>query len=159
MKVFISHKNTDTSLALTVQSEFKRLGIDAYLDVLDSSLIGDGEALTKHIKKKLNECTDIIVVMSDSTKKSWWVPFEIGMSAQIDMPTVTFLKDNVELPDYLSYWPRLRKLDDIIKYVLARRKTQADFNYKYSYFSNQSEAYRRSVETPMFYENLKKELR
>lgn len=45
-------------------------------------MVNDGKALTEHIKENLNSCTDVIVVMSELTKKSWWVPFEIGMSAQ-----------------------------------------------------------------------------
>lgn len=51
--------------------------------------------------------------MSDSTRYSQWVPFEVGMSAQNDMPTATFLQENVALPDFLEYWPRLKQPSDI----------------------------------------------
>ncbi|OUQ13608.1 hypothetical protein B5E87_05795 [Massilimicrobiota sp. An142] len=94
MKVFISHKDVDSAQALLLKKEFQSLGVDAYLDVLDSSIKNGGKSLTEHIKNQLNNCTDIIILMSESTKESWWVPFEIGMSAQIDMPTATFLKEN-----------------------------------------------------------------
>ena len=110
MKVFISHKDADSLQALLIKRAFENEGISAYLDVLDSSINGGGKALTEHIKDQLNQCTDIIVLMSEATKYSWWVPFEIGMSAQIDMPTATYLKDNVVLPSYLSYWPRLKTI-------------------------------------------------
>lgn len=30
--------------------------------------------------------------MSERTYTSWWVPFEIGLSAQKDMPMVTFFE-------------------------------------------------------------------
>jgi len=102
MKVFISHKSTDSTSANQVQQAFRNLGVDAYLDLLDN-FAGEGEKLTAHIKEQLNKCSDIIVVMSETTKASWWVPFEIGMSAQIEMPTATYLVSDVELPDYLSY--------------------------------------------------------
>ena len=121
MKVFISHKSTDASIASSIHQEFKKLGVDAYLDLLDS-FTGDGKKLTAHIKEQLNKCSDIIVVMSSSTKTSWWVPFEIGMSVQVEMPTASYLTANVELPDYLSYWPRLRNLSDIAKYITVRNK-------------------------------------
>ena len=103
MKVFISHKQEDSTQAMLIQQAFKNNGISAYLDVLDKSIRNGGRELTEHIKEKLNECTDIIVLLSHNTMYSWWVPFEIGMSAQIDMPTASFLSEDVDLPSYLTY--------------------------------------------------------
>lgn len=156
MKVFISHKQEDANLAMFVQYVFDQCHIDTYLDVLDSSITGDGKALTEHIKQNLNSCTDLIVVMSEQTKASWWVPFEIGMSAQLDMPTATYLLTNVTLPDYLSYWPRLRSTSDIKKYVQVRDHVRNRMRYdeKYYYQRNQKE-----YETKAFYDALKRELR
>ena len=93
MKVFISHKKEDGSRALLVKDALDKKGVPSYLDVLDNDTANDGKALTDHIKTNLNSCTDVIVVMTESTKKSWWVPFEIGMSAQKDMPMRRTLKD------------------------------------------------------------------
>ena len=156
MKVFISHKKEDSAQALTVQSAFSKNGVITYLDVLDSSLNGGGKELTDHIKKNLNLCSDIIVVMSAVTKNSWWVPFEIGMSAQVDMPTASFLKSDVELPSYLSYWPRLKLISDIDKYVAVRKRTEQIMNEQYGYYDV---ANRRATEIRIFYEALKRELR
>lgn len=66
--IFISHKNEDAALA--IQSTFSKNGVTSYLDVLDSSITSGGKELTDHIKNNLNLCSDIIVVMSDSTKYS-----------------------------------------------------------------------------------------
>ena len=121
MKVFISHKSTDSSIAAQINREFARLGVTSYLDVLDS-FSGNGEILTAHIREQLNKCSDIIVVMSTATITSWWVPFEIGMSAQVDMPTATFLTSSITLPDYLSYWPQLKRISDIEKYVSIKKQ-------------------------------------
>jgi hypothetical protein len=152
MKVFISHKSTDASSAYQVQQAFKGQGVDAYLDLLDD-FSGEGEKLTAHIREQLNKCSDIIVVMSNTTISSWWVPFEIGMSAQKDMPTATFLTASIPLPDYLSYWPRLTKISDISKYVLIRNRvwrTDALF---------ESRMYASVNSTSEFYRQLKAELR
>lgn len=159
MKVFISHKNVDSIQALALKRAFEKDGVSAYLDVLDSSIRDGGKFLTDHIKMQLNQCTDIIVVMSETTKLSWWVPFEIGMSAQIDMPTASFLKENVELPGYLSYWPRLKTLNDIATYVGVRRKTERELNEQYGQYRLSGISDRRKLETPVFYDNLKRELR
>ena len=156
MKVFISHKKEDSGLALTIQSAFSKNGVTSYLDLLDSSITSDGKELTEHIKNSLNTCSDIIVVMSDATKHSWWVPFEIGMSAQVDMPTASFLKSEVVLPSYLSYWPRLKTISDIDKYVAVRKKTEQDITNRYGQYSFVN---RKAFETQTFYEALKRELR
>jgi hypothetical protein len=152
VKVFISHKSTDASTAAQVQRAFTNLGVNAYLDLLDS-FSGDGEKLTAHIKEQLNKCSDIIVVMSTVTITSWWVPFEIGMSAQIDMPTATFLTSSVALPDYLAYWPKLTKISDIAKYVSVRNRvwhTDALF---------ESRTVSSTYNTGEFYRQLRTELR
>lgn len=156
MKVFISHKQEDSSLALFVQSVFTQYDIDTYLDVLDSTITGDGKALTDHIKQNLNSCSDLVVVMSNQTKTSWWVPFEIGMSAQLDMPTATFLLTSVTLPEYLSYWPRLRSTDDIKKYVHVRDRIHSNIRYDQNYYYQRNQ---KEYETKAFYDALKRELR
>ncbi len=152
MKVFISHKSTDSLSAKQVQQAFQSQSVPAYLDVLDD-YSGEGEKLTAHIKEQLNKCTDIVVVMSESTKTSWWVPFEIGMSAQIEMPTATYLVKSVALPDYLTYWPRLKDTSDIAKYVMVRNRVwRTDSSYENRAFSTTSS-------TKEFYRQLKAELR
>ena len=156
MKVFISHKNEDSALALAIQNAFSKNGVQSYLDVLDSSITSGGKELTDHIKNNLNSCSDIIVVMSDSTKNSWWVPFEIGMSAQVDMPTASFLKSEVVLPSYLSYWPRLKTISDIDKYVAVRKRIEKAINDQYGRYAFEK---RQSIETRVFYDALKLELR
>lgn len=159
MKVFISHKDADSLQALLLKRAFEDEGVSAYLDVLDSSINGGGKTLTEHIKNQLNQCTDNIVLMTEATKHSWWVPFEIGMSAQIDMPTASYLKENVVLPSFLSYWPRLKTINDVSTYVSVRKKTERILNEQYSNFELSSVSNRRKIETPIFYENLKRELR
>ena len=157
MKEFISHKNLDQEIALRIQTVLKNKQVDAYLDLLDDAITGKGEALTMHIKQKLNECTDILVVMSENTKSSWWVPFEIGMAAQKDLPTVNYLQAGVMLPDYLSYWPRLKNDSDLVKYVDARnivkRKILQERMDRGSVYAS------AASETERFYNELKMQLK
>ena len=127
MKIFISHKQEDSDTANRLAGELRLLGIPYYLDILDSTVTTSGRALTEHIKRNLNDCTDIIVIMSEATRLSQWVPFEVGMSAQNDMPTATFLKSSVSLPEFLEYWPRLKYTSDIATYVSARREVQNEY--------------------------------
>ena len=154
MKVFISHKKEDELRALWVKRTLDENGVSSYLDVLDNEIANDGKALTEHIKKNLNSCTDVIVVMTESTKKSWWVPFEIGMSAQKDMPTASFLSSDVELPDYLSYWPRLKNSDDIATYVDVRQSYEESYILEHYGLSSANK-----IDTHAFYQELKRKLR
>ena len=130
----------------------KEIKVDYYLDVLDNSITENGKELTNHIRANLNKCTDIIVVMSNITKFSQWVPFEVGMAAQKDMPTATFLKEDVSLPDYLQYWPRLKKSTDIREYVSARNDVEREYRAIYEFASQQRK-------TEHFYDVLKQRLK
>ena len=156
IKVFISHKNVDSEEALQLKRAFEQNRVHAYLDVADTHIAAGGKALTDYIKKQLNLCTDIIVLMTSSTEKSWWVPFEIGLAAQTNMPTATFLRSNKPLPSYLSYWPRLKTVKDIAKYVSVRKNVKSLILGSYKGYSEND---RRKKETELFYESLKRELR
>lgn len=152
MKIFISHKLQDSATANLIAKELKEIKVDYYLDVLDNSITENGKELTNHIRANLNKCTDIIVVMSNITKFSQWVPFEVGMAAQNDMPTATFLKEDVSLPDYLQYWPRLKKSTDIREYVSARNDVEREYHAIYEFASQQRK-------TEHFYDVLKQRLK
>lgn len=154
IKVFISHKQEDSYVANKIANELKALKVPYYLDILDNSITKSGKELTDHIKQNLNDCTDIIVVMSETTRFSQWVPFEVGMSAQNDMPTATFLQENVSLPDFLVYWPRLKQPSDIIKYIVARTEVQREYTLKYLFETIET----RRSQTAKFYDVLKRRL-
>ena len=148
MKIFISHKQEDSDTANRLAGELRLLGIPYYLDILDSTVTTSGRALTEHIKRNLNDCTDIIVIMSEATRLSQWVPFEVGM------PTATFLKSSVSLPEFLEYWPRLKYTSDIATYVSARREVQNEYAKKSIYEMAQT----TKSQTERFYDVLKRRL-
>lgn len=153
MKVFISHKQEDTKIANDIIERLKLNSIDAYLDVLDDVMF-DGEILTNHIKDKMSTCTDILVVISNLTAQSWWVPFEIGVASEKNFPIVNFIVNGIQLPDYLSYWPQLTKLEQIDNYV--KIKKLEDLKFKLSKELRETKDYNP---TNTFYRNLKESLR
>lgn len=157
-KFFISHKQEDQYAALCVKDALIENGVDAYLDLLDNEICDDGEKLTNHIKSKIRECTDIIVVLSERTKFSWWVPFEIGMASQKDMPISNYLLSAQKLPDYLDYWPRLKTLDDIAEYVRTRKQTAEQVSRERAVFESVFGDSSKISETQRFYAELKKKL-
>lgn len=156
MKFFISHKKEDEYTATRIASELRLLGVSFYLDIMDNSVTRNGKELTDHIRANLNDCTDIIVIMSEQTRYSQWVPFEVGMSAQLNMPTATFLQENVYLPEFLEFWPRLKYPSDIRKYVAVRRRYEIQRRSHYDSFDFASQ---KETNLTAFYNALKRELR
>ena len=105
MRVFISHKSEDVELAKHYAEELKKLGFDYYLDEYDIHIKNSsdrGSLINNEIKKS----TDLLVIVTENTKKSWWVPFEIGLSTAANNRIVTIMHDGAsELPSFLRKWP------------------------------------------------------
>lgn len=120
MKIFLSHQQTDSALALRIQGHLKNNhDIDCYLDVIDPRF-NNGEDIAAHVRKELDKCTQLLAVVSDATKTSWWVPWEIGVATEKDFPLATF-GGNIELPEYLKKWPYLKSTSDLDKYAEASK--------------------------------------
>ena len=164
-KVFISHKQEDSVSARFVRNELLKYKVDAYLDLLDPDMDDDAKKLTEHLKRQMNKCSDLLVVMSHKTHRSWWVPFEIGMAAHKDLPTVTYLKEFVDVPEYLSFWPYLKDDSEIGVYargvqrrfsrILQESVTAASESFGMDSYSR----LRSSRTTNAFYESLDQSLR
>jgi hypothetical protein len=99
--VFLSHKKEDKSECRKIAEYLKEAEIDYYLDELDKDLQqaaaqGNSELITESIKKSIRESTHMLVVLSEKTYKSQWVPFEIGYghSAILDKDLQEGIKDN-----------------------------------------------------------------
>ena len=159
MKMFISHNQEDTAIARSIANKLNSLGKDYYLDALDSTICGSGKRLTDHIKTALNDCTDIIVVMTERTKRSQWVFFEVGMATQVGLPISTYLAQNVVLPDFLDYWPQLRRLQDLSTYVQTKSEIileSTQFSKAYGIDLNEVSNRQQSIDA--FYNALKMKL-
>ena len=141
------------------KSFFEYLNIEVVeSNVSNKKILEDGEKLTKHIKGKLSECTDVIVVLSEQTKKSWWVPFEIGMATQKDMPIANYLLSAQTLPDYLEFWPRLKNRRDILMYVETRKQIANQVLQERAFSHGAYQYANQESEVQKFYSELKRKL-
>lgn len=122
MKVFISHKNADAFLARRVAERVQRNGLSTYLDDIDDALLKDGPELADHLLRRMSECQQLIAVVSNSTKESWWVPWEIGVGSEKGFRMASYAESNVQLPSYLAKWPALRSDSDIDKYCIFSKE-------------------------------------
>ncbi|GEM_PF-262841 len=117
--VFLSHKKEDKPACKKIAEYLSNAGIDYYLDEEDTDLqqaasASDPIKITEAIKQGIKNSTHMLVVISEKTYHSQWVPFEVGygQAAIIDNQTntdklklsVLTLKDISEksLPDFLQ---------------------------------------------------------
>lgn len=135
--VFLSHKKEDKPACRKVASYFENAGIDYYLDEEDNELqyavsVNDPIKITESIKNGIKESTHMMVVVSDKTYKSLWVPFEVGYghASILDQEKLTLernriklsvltLKDIAEktLPDYLQVGYLVKGTKSLNEYI------------------------------------------
>lgn len=134
--VFISHKKADRNKALGINLLFKEKGIPTFLDEID---LDDQtpDTITDAILEKLDECTHIFAIISDVTKDSWWVPFEIGAATKGGKRICTYNSSSLNLPEYLLKWPVLTNIYDLPKFFelykeeLSIKRTEDMYNNAY----------------------------
>ena len=120
--VFISHKSEDKYVAEYVGNLLKNAGVDIYLDSNDIGLQQatreqNASKIVSHIEKALTTSTNILVLITEKTKESWWVPYEIGYAKKGKKDIASLLLKNVnDFPDYLEIEKKLRGLEDLKNY-------------------------------------------
>lgn len=136
--VFLSHKKEDKAECRKIAEYFKNAEIDYYLDELDPALQqaasnGDPNKITESIKKGIRESSHMLVLVSEKTYKSHWVPFEVGYghAAIIDKNrdendkagkvrlSILTLKDISEksLPDFMQVGNIIRGTKSLNEYI------------------------------------------
>lgn len=122
--VFVSHKNEDIDTAKNIAELLQNAGLDVYLDVNDNGLQqatrkNDAEAIVKCIEKALACSTHILILVTENTEKSWWVPYETGYAKKSKKNIASILMKKVEnFPDYLKIERKLWNLRDLKQYII-----------------------------------------
>lgn len=156
MKVFVSHKKEDEQLAARVAERLRLNRSQVYLDVIDPDRYKAGDDLADYLRQQLEGCTDLMAVVSATTKLSWWVPWEIGVATEKEYPLSTFAGPGCEVPEYLKKWPYLRRLEDIDTYVRVSMEARRLIVERYSRTKTASQ--QRPLFVRHFHSNLKQAL-
>src|SRR6266496_4808742 len=105
MPVFISHRTADNVLALTVRNRLvDQHRIQCYLDDLDleAGYANQTNRVTALVVRRLNECTNLLALVTQNTQGSWWVPFEVGIARQAPRVITSYTNlSQGELPPFL----------------------------------------------------------
>lgn len=128
MKIFISHRRVDSKIAVAI-SEYLREKheVETWVDELDPYLSENGDDLSDYIQTMLSKCDHLMVVVSENTRGSWWVPFEIGMATAKDYAIVTYVIEACDLPDYLRKWPYLTSAQDLDVYITEAKRLSTKY--------------------------------
>jgi protein-disulfide isomerase len=124
VKVFLSHQSSDAALAASIAQRLHMHGIQTYLDVIDPYIGRPGEDLAAHIRVEMGKCTQLLAVISEATKASQWVPWEIGVATEKDYPLATYAGASVTPPEFLRKWPYLRSQSDLDLYASLSKKAR-----------------------------------
>lgn len=122
--VFISHKTEDSRAVAAVADRLKANEVAVYLDSFDPDA-KDGPDLAEYLRDRMKNCHGLMAVVTERTIQSWWVPWEIGVASERDMPMSTFSYDHSAVPSYLRKWPYMTQISQLDEYAqTARRMVQ-----------------------------------
>ena len=144
--VFISHISEHEQWARRVASIIHRCGLRPWLDVIDMADQPDSPQTADRIEAAISRSYSLITVMTNDTRISWWVPFEIGLAYNMKKPLASYCRDVgiVTLPSFLKRWPRIRDDGDLEAWCREIRMSKARYVVEAS--SRGKSTYRRDLQ-------------
>ncbi len=119
--VFVSYARKDVEQAdrLVEQLTSPKLGLSVFHDIPD---IGVGEEFRRKIEEAISECTNLIVIVTENTSHSRWVPFEFGLAKALKKKIVPWVPDrdsidDADLPDFLRGLNATSSLEKVLASV------------------------------------------
>lgn len=73
--VFISYSHQDSAVARELAAGLEAMGVSHFLD---EKSITWGTPLTETVRRALDECCSVVVIVSPASLASAWVPYEVG---------------------------------------------------------------------------------
>lgn len=132
--VFISHKKEDQHIAIEL-GEFlmKTMNVDIYLDIYDPELqeavsVKNDAKIVESIVEGLKISDILLCVISDKTKLSWWVPYEIGMADNLGIRIASIkTKEIDDFPSFLKTKKTLNNISEVVEFILKNGRYGALF--------------------------------
>ena len=144
VKVFISYNRKDLPEALALSMDLSDDRVPNDMDELHGNLpTTNPRVLVNTIHSAISDCSHLIVVLSETTMKSHWVPYEIGYAVAKNLYVVTYGVSFEIVPQYLRVWPNLstqKHLDGFIarfkrKYRLAKAMIKESEDERESFYT------------------------
>lgn len=130
--VFLSHKKEDQEIAKEL-GEFleKKLDVDIYLDIYDPVLqeavsVDNDAKIVDSVKTGLEKSDILLCIVSDKTKLSWWVPYEVGIADHSGLKIASIRTKNInDFPSFLKTKATISKLSELVRFI-GKNRTHAN---------------------------------
>ena len=120
--VFVSYQHNDQATALTLAKELSDQNWDVFIDVHDDTLFPGDNNVDEPLLEAIANAATMLIVVSDDTQGSWWVPWEIGVSTPSGKPRALYRPTTRRpLPDYLEKLERLQSSLAAIFWLIKNR--------------------------------------
>lgn len=113
-KVFISYAHEDANIAESIARIIGEMDIDTFMDV---KKISWGNVVLSKVRQALEESQYILVLVSESSLSSQWVPFEVGYAAALRKKILPYVLDKkLSVPAYINELSVINEPQGIINY-------------------------------------------
>ena len=121
--VFLSYRHTDEATAWHLALYLNRRDIRVFIDVHDNTLAPGQGNLDDALVTAIDNSNTMVIVVSDDTQNSWWVPWEVGVSTPSGIPKALYRPQVYgTLPNYLKKLKRLWNPAEADSWVSAYRR-------------------------------------
>lgn len=133
--IFLSHISVDKDAVIKIGDYIQDAGFNIYLDINDEDLqravrANDAARITAAIEKGVSNSTHMMCVVTEATKHSWWVPYEVGYGKKSNKDLSTLaLRSVTNLPDYLKITYRIEGVIGLNKYLNTIRQGSSSYDY------------------------------
>jgi hypothetical protein len=112
--IFLSHAYSDARIVMQIRSMLIEKGYSVYVDWIEDNQLDRGQ-VSEHtatvLRNRMNSCSSLIYLTSNSAEKSVWMPWELGyMDARTGRVSVApIFEDDEEFDgrEYLNLYPYL----------------------------------------------------
>lgn len=103
--VFLSHSSKDKPSLKGVIAFLKSFGADVYIDLNDITLPAKPSTETaQKLKVQMKKCSKVIVLVSENSRNSKWIPWEVGLADMDKTPKKIALLPKTEYEE--AEWPK-----------------------------------------------------
>ena len=117
--IFLSHSSKDRDLIEPAIAFLRSHGVSVYVDWMDEGMPDTVSGETaKRIKEKIREQKKFMVMVTENSKDSRWVPWELGFADPVkgmDHIAILPVSENGSFVqnEYLKIYPKIQMVNDI----------------------------------------------
>src|ERR1039458_6772162 len=118
-QIFISYSHVDASFVAELTALLKEAKVLYFLDRKD---IDWGAPITPKVQSGLASSSAVLVIISEHSRNSEWVPYEVGYATALRIQVLPFLTTpTIALPNFLRELNAISSIDQFKTHWLGHR--------------------------------------